>query len=327
TRKEMLALKAPSPAIGERAGIEDNEKNAEAGTRDTESNERLTFSIESDNSGAIWYRLQERFSECASTYLKSSRAKSAEVLLRFVADDSHATLQEATLLGPRESEGEALESCIESGLSGQIFAKTLRDTRVRFSLEEVFRTPHQADGILHDLPNAVGPNALGPSRGSDDAAVALVVYTDFQCTFCAKALATMDELLEKYDGKIRIVAKLYPLKASSRRLAMATVAAAMQDGFWPMHDLIFANQDRVELGEVEILGFAKDIGLNVALFITDWNSEDVADLVQQDLDDGKALGVSGTPTIFVNHNKIVGAQPIENFEALIDETLEATTHP
>ncbi len=288
-----------------------------------DSEKLLTFEIPSDESGAIWYRLHEKFPDCARALLgEVADESSSEVKLHFMSDGTHSVLKDATLSAGSSADGQAaFEQCVRQALEGRTFAKGQSEISVRFAFAQRKSTPEADREMLHALPAAVGPAALGPSRGADDAPVVLVVYTDFQCTYCARALSTMDELLEIYSGKIRIVTKLYPLKTSSRLLAEATVAAAMQDAFWPMHDLVFANQDLAELSDATIMEFASQIGLYTELFASDWASENVADIVQQDLDDGKALGVQGTPTIFVNYEKIVGAQPIENFQEVIDGEL------
>ncbi len=312
------ALPEPELSLSLAAPLED-----ESSTKSADTEQILTYAIPSDESGTLWYRLHENFPDCARALLASdSTARSSEVKLRFRQEGNHSVLKDATLSGPSSDEARILfEQCVTKTLNGRMFVKDQSDTSVRFSFAERMATPEADQEMLHALPAAVGPAALGPSWGADDAPVVLVIYTDFKCTYCARALSTMDELLELNAGTIRIVTKLYPLKTSSRRLAEATVAAALQDAFWPMHDLVFANQDLAELDDEAIVGFAKQIGIDAELFASDWVSENVAEIVQQDLDDGKALGVQGTPTIFVNYNKIVGAQPIENFQDAIDNEL------
>ncbi|MCP4446845.1 MAG: thioredoxin domain-containing protein, partial [Myxococcales bacterium] len=291
----------------------------------TEEEQVVSFQIELEGeSEAVWYRLQEVFPDCARVYLEDDSVieETGQVRLRFSNHGESASLTGAKILhGTQGPAQEAFEACVSDALADAAFPKDTGEVTVAFSYQTRTKTPMPDAETLSAMPMAIGSEAVGPSRGAENARVTLVIFTDFQCTYCSRALATMDELLEFYSADLRVVTKLFPLKPESRRLAEATAAAALQHKFWPMHDLIFANQDVAKIGESEIMAFAKQSGLDTKLFLEDWNSQEVADIVQQDLDDGHDLGVRGTPTTFVNQAKIVGAQPIESFKTLIDAEL------
>ena len=101
-----------------------------------------------------------------------------------------------------------------------------------------------------------------PVRGSARAPVTIVVFTDFQCPFCAKAEATMHELSAKYGNKVRIAFKNNPLPfhESARLASRAALAAGEQGKFWEYHDVLFAHQDA--LGRDALVAYAKEVGLD-----------------------------------------------------------------
>jgi protein-disulfide isomerase len=158
-----------------------------------------------------------------------------------------------------------------------------------------------------------------PSRGPKDAPVTLVVFSDFQCPFCSKIEPTVQALEQAYPGKLRVVWKNFPLDfhADARLAAAAALAAHAQGKFWAMHDKLFAQQQ--QLGRAHLEGYAREVGLDLGR----WQAalEAQAAVVESDVKQGSALGVQGTPTVFVNGRKVVGARPVAAFKTIIDEEL------
>ena len=172
------------------------------------------------------------------------------------------------------------------------------------------------DGELQDV--RVG---AAPIRGADRAPVTIVVFTDFQCPFCAKAETTMHELTAKYGNRVRIAFKNNPLPfhEAARLASRAALAAGEQGKFWEYHDVLFAHQDA--LGREALLGYAKDLGLDVARFQSAMDADRTGAAVDADIAEAKKLSVMGTPAFFVNGRRVVGAQPMAKFEGLVDEAL------
>jgi protein-disulfide isomerase len=158
-----------------------------------------------------------------------------------------------------------------------------------------------------------------PGRGSSDAPVTLVLFSDFQCPFCSKVEPTLEALEKAYPGKLRIVWKNFPLEfhVHARLAAAAAAAAHAQGKFWPMHDKLFAHQQALDRGSLE--GYAADLGLDVARWKAGLDRE--AAVVDADAKLGATLGVSGTPTVFVNGRRVAGAYPLATFKTLIDDEL------
>ena len=160
-----------------------------------------------------------------------------------------------------------------------------------------------------------------PSRGSEDAKIAVVEFSDFQCPFCSRVTPTLEEVRKNFGDDVRIVFKHLPLGMHPKAPAAhaAAEAAHLQGKFWEMHDLIFAKQ--AEMSPEKYVEYAQQIGLDVERFKRDVASEDVKKKVAADASEAARLGVSGTPAFFVNGRYLSGAQPYGSFEALIKEEL------
>ena len=165
------------------------------------------------------------------------------------------------------------------------------------------------------------PLGDSPVRGPEKAQVTIVEYSDFRCGYCARAVPTLIQLIERYDGRVNLVYKHFPvLGGSSPDAAAAAEAARLQGKFWEMHDRIFRHQR--ELSDARYAQWAGELGLDVERFERDRKSEAVRARVERDQQEAMRLGVSGTPSFFINGRLLVGALPIEEFQRIIDEELK-----
>lgn len=161
-----------------------------------------------------------------------------------------------------------------------------------------------------------------PSKGSEKAPVTIVKFEDFHCPFCKHVQPTFNELLSRYNGKIRLVHKDLPLETlhpQARQAAEAARCAYEQGKFWEYHDTLYANSPKASADDLK--SYAKEVGLNVDSFDHCFASGKYRAVVQQNLNEGANLGLTGTPTFFINGREISGNQPVEAFEAIIDEEL------
>ncbi|MDC0743822.1 thioredoxin domain-containing protein [Polyangium mundeleinium] len=164
-----------------------------------------------------------------------------------------------------------------------------------------------------------------PARGKSTALVTMVMFGDFQCPFCKRSIATLTELEAKYGDKLRLVFKHNPLPMHSRAEAAAELAieAGVQKGeaaFWKAFQALFDTQDRLADPELENLAIA--LGLDVKRVKKAIASHTHAARIERDLDLADDFKVMGTPHFFVNGRRLIGAQPREAFEALIDEEIK-----
>jgi protein-disulfide isomerase len=164
-----------------------------------------------------------------------------------------------------------------------------------------------------------------PFKGSEKAPVTIVKFEDFHCPFCKQVQPTFNELLSRYNGKVRLVHKDLPLESihpQARQAAEAARCAYEQGKFWEYHDKLYANSPKASTDDLK--SYAKEIGLDVDSFDRCFASGKYKAVVQQDLNEGAKLGLTGTPTFFINGREISGNQPLIAFEAIIDEELART---
>ncbi len=162
-----------------------------------------------------------------------------------------------------------------------------------------------------------------PAWGPEDAAVTIIEFSDFQCPYCARfRRQTYDRLKETYGDKIRFVYRDFPLVQIHPQAVPAALAAqcALEQGkYWEYHDLLFLGDK--PLNRDTFVAYADQLGLDVDEFSRCLDEERYLSEIQKDFDDGVAAGVRGTPTFFINGIPLVGAQPFENFQAIIEQEL------
>jgi len=168
--------------------------------------------------------------------------------------------------------------------------------------------------------------------GDKDAKIEIVEFSDFQCPFCRSFWSdALVQIKREYvdTGKAVFVYKHYPLSfhPAAQPAAEASECAAEQGKFWEFHDKIFQEQEKlgqgtITFGDSEIKTWAAATGLDMGQFNQCFDGGKYAEKVSEDLSYGSQLGVSGTPTVFINGQKIVGAQPFANFKAIIDPLLK-----
>jgi len=167
-----------------------------------------------------------------------------------------------------------------------------------------------------DLSVPVDPDrdhVRGPAR----APVTVVEYGDFECPYCGQAEPVVRELLAGH-GDVRYVWRHLPLTdvhPSAQLAAEASEAAADQDAFWPMHDLLLAHQDA--LTARDLIRYAADAGLDTARFRDFLRERAGAARVAEDTDSADLSGVSGTPTFFINGLRHYGAYDIDALTAAV----------
>ncbi len=170
-------------------------------------------------------------------------------------------------------------------------------------------------------------NDAAAALGNPDAAVTIVEFTDYECPFCARhSQQTLPYLIQQYieAGEVYYVVKDFPLDnihPQARIAAAAARCAGEQEAYWPMHDALFAGQPEWAAGAQEAVAvfsrYAADMGLDAATFEACLQSGRFDDEVEANFAEGRALGVSATPTFFINGYPVPGAQPEQIFDFAI----------
>lgn len=163
--------------------------------------------------------------------------------------------------------------------------------------------------------------ASTPAVGPENAAITLVEFSDYQCPYCHRAQASVDEVLSRYAGKVRFVHQEYPLAQHPRAFAAALAArcANEQGRFWDFHRSLMTEPgdfDDADLGR-RAAQFGMDAGKLQSCVASGRFDGDV----NKAFESGAAVGVNSTPTFFVNGRRITGAVPFEAMQEIIDEEL------
>jgi protein-disulfide isomerase len=163
--------------------------------------------------------------------------------------------------------------------------------------------------------------ADAPMKGSSSAKVTLVEFADYECPHCKRLQPVLRQIVDEFHNDVRVYFKHYPLAqhTNARLAAEAAVAANKQGKFWPFQDKLWDKQD--ELSPAEIEKIAKESGLDMAKFRTDLGSAAVKDRVQKDHDEGAALGLQATPTLYIDGREYTDPKDTESLREWIKEEL------
>lgn len=162
-----------------------------------------------------------------------------------------------------------------------------------------------------------------PSLGSDNAAVTIVAFTDYQCPSCASMHPALERVVKENAGKVRLVTRDFPLSqhAEAFKAAEAAEAAREQGKYWEYIAVLMRNQS--SLGVEKLKSFASELGLDRARFDTALDSGKFAETVQRDVEDGMKLGLTGTPSLFINGRRVT-ATTYEDLKASVDAALKSS---
>src|SRR4051794_40145518 len=146
-------------------------------------------------------------------------------------------------------------------------------------------------------------------RGGENAKVVLDEYGDYQCPPCGALYPELKILEKDYGDQVRFVFHQYPLSIHkhAEEAAHAAEAAALQNHFWEMNDMLYQNQQSWSIAEdvrPVFLQYARMLDLDVARFEHDLDSPEVAERIKIDMARGQSQGVQGTPTLFINGRQL-----------------------
>jgi predicted DsbA family dithiol-disulfide isomerase len=160
------------------------------------------------------------------------------------------------------------------------------------------------------------------SFGAPEARVVVVEFSDFQCPYCAQAAETVRRIKQSYGERIRFVFRNFPLPfhANAQAAAQAALAAQGQGKFWEYHDLLFGNQGA--LGAEDLLGYARQLGLDLEAFRSAAQGAAIAQRVAEDVKLGESVQVQGTPTMFVDKKRIDDPTDYAAVSRAIDQALQ-----
>ena len=216
---------------------------------------------------------------------------------RLAADDAEARQQ--IIQGLRQQAGIAL--------ADQLRLELFAEAGVEILLE-----PPRVDVAISETT---------PSRGPANAPIVLVEYTDYQCPYCSRVQPTITALMERYEGQVLHVFKNLPLPNHQQAQLASEAALCAQDQgqFWEFHDWLFENQRT--MNKDSMVAESGELGMDAELFAACVDQHTYTETVDADMREARGFGITGTPGFMINGRVVSGAQPIENFEKIIDEEL------
>ena len=285
-----------------------------------------------------------------------SLAKLQEQIYALKKEKLETLVQERLLKSEAEKRGVAVEAMLQTEIEGKVepisdeevrvfyeankarlkgeeaglrepIRSYLRDQKVE-ARRKVFLAQLRSQGnvVIHLEPPEVYRAELSvegaPFRGAEAAPVTIVKFEDFHCPYCRRVQATLSELMTRYEGKLKVVHLDFPLDTvhpQARVSHEAARCAGEQGKFWAYHDVLFANPPKS--AAEDMLGFAKEVGLDLPKFEECLNSGRTRAAIEADVEEGQRLGLTGTPAFVINGRLISGAQPIERFAEIIDQEL------
>lgn len=179
--------------------------------------------------------------------------------------------------------------------------------------------PKQTQNIQIDEPTV---SFINPSKGNKEAKITLVEFADFECEPCRQLAVSLEVALKTFPNDIRIVWKNLPNESSHPNATPAAIAAHCADKqgkFWEFHNAIFDRQ--TFLSDSQYILIAKELNLNEKKFNTCYSEKETLPLVKKDYDEGMALGIVATPTLFIGKESHIGATTTEELIELIQQKL------
>ena len=167
-----------------------------------------------------------------------------------------------------------------------------------------------------------------PFKGGAAAKVTIVEYSDFQCPFCSKGYATIEnQVLKEYGDKVRFYYKNYPLPfhpwAEPGAVAVECAKEQKPEAYWKLYSSLFENQAQITPDSLKekATGYLAGTGIDMAKWNDCFDNKKTLAKVKAQMQEGASVGVRGTPGFIVNGRLISGAQPFEAFKNVIDDEL------
>jgi len=264
---------------------------------------------------------------------KREKLSVADYVKREVNDKATADINDATAKKFYDENKDKIPALKSAGSYDKIKDRLIAALRQRDAqqLHEqlMARLRKEADAKILLVPPRVSVDlsAGHPTLGPDDAQVKVIEFGDFQCPFCKRSEDAVKSIRQKYGNRVQLVYMDFPLSFHPNAMPAANAArcAQAQGKFWQYHDALFADQSK--LAPKDLKATAKSLGLDTAKFDACFDKDQYSQSIQQDLEEGHKLNVSGTPTFFIDGRELVGAQPTESFVSIIDQELAKKSEP
>jgi len=163
-------------------------------------------------------------------------------------------------------------------------------------------------------------------RGDVNAPVTIMTFSDYQCPYCTRSESVLAEVLSRYPEQVRLVHRHFPIDSIhpfARQASEAAMCADEQGKFWEFHDAIFGRSGKLQADSFRLIG--AELELDGEALGACISAQRYAEFVQQDVDAGRAAGVTGTPAFFVNGIALEGARDVDSLSRVVDSELARVT--
>lgn len=328
TRRTQTAVQSPAPAVGSQdvLAIVNGKKVTLADLQEMIGDQvgQMDFQYRSERHQVIESAMRRYVRDQLLEAAAAERGVTADALLEEIIGDQ---------LDVSEDDVRSFYVQNQTGMQGRTYeamVSQIRDyleNQIRESALEEFAAEAAA---VSDVEYVLGPFRVeldiagAPFIGPVDAPVTMVEFSDFECPYCESFVPTLERVKATYPDEVKVVFLQFPLRQihpDAQKSAEASLCAFEQDKFWEAHDLYFA--ERSSLTVPDLKEKAERLGLDTGAFASCLDTGKYADRVQAEIDTGVAVGVTGTPAIFINGRPLPGgAVPFEMVAELIDDELE-----
>jgi protein-disulfide isomerase len=234
--------------------------------------------------------------------------------------------KKAQIRAPKEQILPQIRTYLENQRQQEAYGKYVEGLRTKYAVKNLLAEQRDAEETVKAASRrGLIENTDAPTTGAANAPVTLVEFSDFQCPFCARVIPAIDGVRKNYADKVKIVFHQYPLTQIhpyAQKAAEAALCAKEQGKFWEMHDLLFKEQEKLEVADLK--DKATRAGVNAEQFNSCLDGGKMAAKVAEEVDLGTKVGVSGTPALFLNGKQVQGgAIPYEELAKQIDKELAA----
>lgn len=207
---------------------------------------------------------------------------------------------------------------VRASKPADLYAALIADGRPTGDTSNMDREETQLD---EKTTYRMGLGLPGHQQGPDDALVTIVVWSDFQCPFCQKKAPVLAHVREKFGDQVRVIFRHMPMAFHKHAMlaAEAGAAAAAQGKFWAFHDEIWKHFGQLSRADLE--SFAQTIGLDMAKFKAALDERRYHNAIVAEAAAAAAIGVTGTPTLFINGQPLVGSRDTATMDKIIEAHL------
>jgi predicted DsbA family dithiol-disulfide isomerase len=233
-----------------------------------------------------------------------------KVFFRVLNKESSACGKAESLLKSARTDKSCRKSLYAARYVARLVDAGFTDSEISESIGKRFRS-ERATLDLSDTP----------VKGSPGAPVTIVEFVDYECPHCRRVQPVLRQILDEYRDEVKVLFKHYPLGSHTNAglAAEAATAAHKQGKFWAYNDKLWNISDSLSPAGMEQI--AKDVGLDVTKWRADFESEAVKARVQKDRQQGEALAIAATPTIYINGRQFTDARDVDSMRDWINEEL------